>query len=80
MNGLFVPQNFPKARKSQNILYHVVVVVVVAYFILSRLEQIAISSFFRQSRPTVHVASRNGTPSLASLKKDGGVGCFDCLS
>ena len=32
-------------------------------------------SFFSLFRPTVHAASRHGTPSLTSLPKDGGVSC-----
>ena len=52
-------------------------VVVVIYFILSRLLYLAFSANFGS---TMHAASRHGTPSLASLPKDGGVSCFGRLS
>ena len=34
-------------------------------------EEAVISRFFSYARPTVHAASRHGTPSLTSLPKDG---------
>ena len=39
-------------------------------------EQAVIPRFFSYFRPTMHAASRHGTPSLTSLPKDGGVSCF----
>ena len=53
------------------------VIAVVVYFILSRLLHLVFSANFR---PTVHAASRHGTPSLTSLPKDGGVSCFHSFS
>ena len=50
----------------------VVVVAAAAYYILSRLLYLAYSANLG-IRPTMHTASRHGTHSLTSLKKDGGV-------